>query len=140
MRVEFSRTLGVWIVGAISDQTISFTTSSPSTLQATRVDFDHSENVSGGPHTSINILVSIKVEVFTKNQEDVGDGSNADSGGSPTNITASAVGRTTTEWYSTGTVGLKEMVRYRFTITGTDVSDWVLFRMLSPIWFNAVKG
>ena len=83
---------------------------------------------------------TIKVEVFTKNSEDSGDGTNADSAGVPTNITANAVGRTTTEWYSSGTIGLLEMVRYRFKVTGTSVSDWVLFRMLSPIWFNAVKA
>jgi len=83
---------------------------------------------------------TIKVELFTKNSEDVGDGSNADSGGSPTNISASGTGRTTTEWYSTGTIGLKEMVRYRFTVTGTEVSDWVLFRMLAPVWFSGVKA
>jgi hypothetical protein len=82
---------------------------------------------------------TIKVEVFTKNSEDSGDGADADSGGG-TFISTNAVGRTTTEWYSTGTVTLKEMVRYRFTVTGTLVSHWVLFRMLSPIWFNAVKA
>lgn len=83
---------------------------------------------------------TIKVELFTKNSEDAGDGTNADSAGVPTNITANAVGRTTQEWYSSGTVGLLEMVRYRFTVTGTLTSHWVLFRMLPPVWFNAVTA
>jgi len=83
---------------------------------------------------------TIEAMLFTKNSEDGGDGTNADSAGGPTNITANAVGRTTTEWYSSGTIALKEMVRYRFLITGTLTSDWVLFRMLSPVWFNAVKA
>jgi hypothetical protein len=99
-----------------------------------------------GDHARITLEVAevngatIKVELFTKNSEDAGDGTNADSGGVPTNITAAATGRTTQEWYSTGTIALKEMVRYRFTVTGGVASDWVLFRMLSPVWFSAVKG
>ena len=83
---------------------------------------------------------TIKVELFTKKAEDSGDGANADSGGTPTNITASAAGRTTTEWLATGTITISELVRYRFTVTGADVSDWVLFRMLSPVWFNSVRA
>jgi len=83
---------------------------------------------------------TIVVEVFTKNTEDDGDGLNADSAGAPTKITANVVGRTTTEWLWAGTISLKEMVRYRYTITGNEVSDWVLFRMVSPAWFDSVKA
>lgn len=83
---------------------------------------------------------TIEIMVFTKNTEDGGDGTNADSAVGPTNITANAVGRTTTEWYSSGTIALKEMVRYRFEVTGANVTDWVLFRMLAPVWFSAVKA
>jgi len=79
---------------------------------------------------------TLKVEVFTKNTEDTGDGTNADAA---TNITLAATGRTTAEWIS-GTAALKELVRYRFKVTGALVSDWVLFRMLSPVWFNSVKA
>jgi hypothetical protein len=83
---------------------------------------------------------TIGVMLFTKNSEDRGDGKNADSAGGPTNINANAVGRTTQEWYSSGTIAPEEMVRYRFEVTGTVPSDWVLFRMLAPIWFNAAKA
>lgn len=79
---------------------------------------------------------TLKVEVFSKNTEDTGDGTNADAA---TNITLAATGRTTAEWTS-GTATLKELVRYRFKVTGTVVSDWVLFRMLSPVWFDTVKA
>jgi len=79
---------------------------------------------------------TLKVEVFTKNTEDTGDGTNADAA---TNITLAATGRTTAEWTS-GTATLKELVRYRFKVTGALVSDWVLFRMLAPVWFEAVKA
>lgn len=81
---------------------------------------------------------TIKVELFTKSMEDPGDGSNADSAGTPTAITATATGRTTTEWKS-ATVGLKELCRYKFTVTGSGEGEWVLFRMLAPVWFDSVK-
>jgi len=79
---------------------------------------------------------TLKVEAFSKNTEDTGDGTNADAA---TNITLAATGRTTAEWTS-GTATLKELVRYRFKVTGTVVSDWVLFRMLAPVWFDSVKA
>jgi hypothetical protein len=83
---------------------------------------------------------TIVVELFTKKSEDSGDGTIADSAGAPTKITANAIGRTTTEWLAAGTITLSEMIRYRFNVTGASVSDWVLFRMLSPVWFNSVKA
>jgi len=79
---------------------------------------------------------TLKVTVFSKNTEDTGDGTNADAG---TTITLAAAGRTTAEWTS-GTATLKELVRYRFEVTGTLVSDWVLFRMLAPVWFDSVRA
>jgi len=80
---------------------------------------------------------NLRVTVFTKNNEDTGDGSDADAG---TSIVASATGRSTAEWTS-GTAGLKELVRYKYSVqsTGTGATDWVLFRMLTPVWFNTVK-
>lgn len=101
---------------------------------------------SGGDHVRMTLEVAevdgatIRVDLFTKNSEDGGDGTNADSAVGPTNITANAVGRTTVEWYSTGTIALLEMVRYQFTVTGANSTDWVLFRMLAPVWFNAAKA
>jgi len=79
---------------------------------------------------------TLKIEVFSKNSEDTGDGTNADAA---TNISSGATGRSTAEWTS-GTATLKELVRYRFKVTGATVSDWVLFRMLTPVWFNSVKA
>jgi hypothetical protein len=83
---------------------------------------------------------TIVVELFTKKSEDSGDGTIADSAGAPTKITANVIGRTTTEWLAAGTITLSEMIRYRFNVTGASVSDWVLFRMLAPVWFNSVKA
>ena len=74
------------------------------------------------------------VEVFTKNKEDTSDGTNADSGAT-TKITLTTATRGTTEWGPSLSPALKELVRYKYTVT----TNWVLFRMLTPVWFNAVK-
>ncbi|MGE0143367.1 MAG: hypothetical protein AB7I19_17555 [Planctomycetota bacterium] len=84
---------------------------------------------------------TLKVEVRTKNSEDSGDG---ESSGSE-DITATAVGVLSDTWRSgsggggTSNATLKELVRYRFTISGTS-GAWVAFRMLPPVWFDAVQA
>ncbi|MCB9915617.1 MAG: hypothetical protein H6828_10785 [Planctomycetes bacterium] len=70
---------------------------------------------------------SITVNVHTKNREDTGNGTAVSGSLSP-----SGVGRDTDEFTS-----LKELVRYEFVAGGT-TSQWVLFRMLEPVWFDAV--
>lgn len=87
----------------------------------------------------------ITVEVFTKNSEDAGDGENS-SAVTGDNIIRTLVGRTTHEWDSEvlikvmpiANLGLRELVRYKYTIADID-SDWVLFRMLDPVWYDAVR-
>ena len=79
---------------------------------------------------AINGSPEIKLEVIDR----VDDGS-----GIPTalggNIALSATGRTTAEW-----TGLKALVRFRFTITpNAGGTEWILFRVPSPIWFSDVK-
>lgn len=82
---------------------------------------------------------TLTVDLFTKNTEDTGDGSNSDSSGSAKiTSTAGTPGRYAAEWVSKGTIGLKELVRYRFTAGGSAATDWVLFRMLPPVWFDSV--
>ena len=89
--------------------------------------------VSGDSH-------SLKVEVFTKNGEDTGDGVNADNGATPQNITRTTVGRSSATWKSDSlTPGLEELVRYKFTASGTQ-GDSVTFRMLPPVWFDDVRA
>ncbi len=70
----------------------------------------------------------LKVEVFTKNREEATDGAVA----TGTAIDTATVGRSSTE-YSV----LKELVRYKFTPGGTGQN--FLFRMLAPVWLDAVK-
>lgn len=82
---------------------------------------------------------TLTVEVFTKNSEDPGNGTDADtskdislSSGNPLD---------TTEWGPhTGAApqGLQELVRFKFTCGGSS-GDWVLFRMLPAVWFDAVS-
>lgn len=79
---------------------------------------------------------TLTIDLFTKNTEDAGDGTNADAG---TSISVGGTGRITVEWTS-GTAILEELVRYRFTVTGSNVSDWVLFRILPPVWFDSVRS
>jgi hypothetical protein len=75
----------------------------------------------------------LSVHLFHKAAEDAGDGTDVNGG---ITISASAVGRTTaTEWS-----GLKDLVRYRFTLTsGGEEPSSLLFRMLPPSWFDSVK-
>ncbi|MBK8977628.1 MAG: hypothetical protein IPM29_17095 [Planctomycetes bacterium] len=83
----------------------------------------------------------IKVEVFTKNREDSGDGDNAQTG--TLNITRSTIGIQSETWRSGPGSGsstnatLDELVRYKFTITTTTPGKWIAFRMLPPVWFDA---
>lgn len=72
----------------------------------------------------------LTVKVYTKNKEETGDG---DLRVSPT-ISQNTPGRSVAEWSS-----LKELVRYEFTV-GDASGEWVLFRMLNPVWFDAVKA
>ena len=88
----------------------------------------------------ISTNASLRVELFTKNSEETTDGADADTGHT-TNITATTAVRTTEEWSRTEDtdIGLKELIRYKFTLTSTDGGlARVLFRMLPPVWFDAV--
>jgi len=73
--------------------------------------------------------VTLVVKVFTKNKEDTGDGT-AVTG----SISLSAAERGDQEFTS-----LKELVRYEFDAQ-CSASNWLLFRMLAPVWFDAVKA
>lgn len=77
--------------------------------------------------------IDLTVELYSKKSDETGNGAVV-SGGS---MTVSSEGRTIKE-YS----GLEDMVRYRFELRGATGSggDWVLFRMLSPVWFDAVEA
>jgi hypothetical protein len=82
----------------------------------------------------------IDVAVLTKNYEDTGPGTIVSAG---ITIVLSSPGRAYNEWSPSTGIGLKELVRYRFTCTvqsGFGATSSALFRMLSPVWFDAVTA
>ena len=82
----------------------------------------------------------IEVRVWTKKSEDSGNGVNSETTTTTQKIQRSDAGRTTLEWSveENANVDLLDLVRYKFTVTGTDA--FVLFRMLPPVWFDAVEA
>lgn len=78
----------------------------------------------------------LRVQVYTKNKSDTTNGAEVNSG---TKIELTSAGRAVEEWGPGTGIGLKELVRYKFTnYETTNTAAWVLFRTLSPLWFNAV--
>jgi hypothetical protein len=75
---------------------------------------------------------TLSVKAFTKNSEDTDDGT-ATTGGPTLTASATAGGRDTDTWSQ----NLEETVRYEYEISG-DAGDWILFRMLPPVWFDDV--
>ena len=81
---------------------------------------------------------TLQTTLYSKDSEETTDGAVVDAA---VVITQTATGRSTEEWGpSTGT-GLNELVRYRFKVTQSGGAlEWVLFRVLPPVWFDAVKA
>ncbi len=86
-----------------------------------------------------NLLINVEVaaldgtdagldtEVYMKNSEDTGDGTLKG-----TALAITAVGRDSKEF-----LGMEELVRYKFELpTAATDGSRVLFRMLSPVWFD----
>ncbi|MBK8977638.1 MAG: hypothetical protein IPM29_17145 [Planctomycetes bacterium] len=85
---------------------------------------------------------TIQIELFTKNSETVGDGQTVDS---ETTLALSTVGVPATQEFgpnasSNSAQGILELVRYKITITGGSAGDWAMYRLLAPVWFDAVKA
>jgi hypothetical protein len=81
---------------------------------------------------------TLTVKLYTKNVGDVGDGDPVDEG---TSITLSAAGRSTAEWRTVESEeGVLELLRFQYVVTGSVATNWILFRLLPPIWFDAVAG
>jgi len=83
---------------------------------------------------------TLTVRLYTRASEAVGDGGTAVTpspiaGGT---IVLTAAGRGSCEYASGASTGLNELVRYGFECSGS-AGDWVLFRVLPPVWYDAVK-
>jgi hypothetical protein len=85
---------------------------------------------------SLTSLATFGVELYTKNSEDVGDGTVTGTSISWIKGTDTLGVKTAT---STGEV--KELVRYRFTMDDVaTVKDFFMFRMNPPVWTDSVAG
>lgn len=74
---------------------------------------------------------SLTIRAFTKSAEDEGPGTDAHAA---TTIIKAAVGRESNYWDGT----FKDLVRYKYAISGAEAGDWILFRMLTPQWNDSV--
>ena len=74
------------------------------------------------------------VTVFEKNHDQTA-GEQVQNPSSPsTPFTVNTVGQASNDHEN-----LKEMVRYKFEPSSSNASHWVLFRVLSPSWFDSAK-
>lgn len=91
--------------------------------------------------TSPTTDLVLTVTLFTKNQEDSGEGASAGAV-SIVRTSTEGAGREDAEWVGDSlSPGLLELVRYKFALSGGDgKGDYVLFRMLPPVWADAVKA
>lgn len=83
---------------------------------------------------------TLTIELYTKNSEDPGEGDPVDENVS---ITLTAPGRSTAEWKTVvNEEGVEELLRFKLTvgIGGEYSNDWILYRLLPPVWFDAVTG
>jgi hypothetical protein len=75
----------------------------------------------------------IDVELLTKNSEDTGEGALV--AGSKLSLATRGVD------FKTVDASLEELVRFRFTIdVAAAATDWVIFRVLQPSWYDAVEA
>jgi hypothetical protein len=87
-----------------------------------------------------NAGTKLKIEVFHKKREDSGDGAIAGVSGTD-HITIesddSTPWRSTRDW---GSVGFYDLVRFKITFTANSATQWAIFRILAPIWYDSVKA
>ncbi len=105
------------------------------------------DRVSSNPSASAGITVTIRV--FTKNNDETGDGIAVQQSGSSTalsftvdyndttvqELVVNSVATTT----SSNPKGLKQMLRLELVATGGGDDDWTEIRLFSPIFFNAAS-
>jgi hypothetical protein len=84
--------------------------------------------------TMLSAGVAFTIDIVTKNTEDAGNGLVVTTGGAGSFTATTGAGQT--QFVQDG--GLKELVRFEFTVPGGVAGDWVLFRMLRPQWFDVV--
>lgn len=79
--------------------------------------------------------LDITVELYTKKADDSGRGQKVDAS---VTIVGAGAGRVSNTWSTEGAAPVPimyDLVRYEFVVPA-DEGGWVLFRMLSPVWFD----
>jgi hypothetical protein len=92
--------------------------------------------------------LTLAVAMYHKNTSEAGDPALPAAGGvALTDFDLTAVGRVTVDFkngYGSSPAfgGFKELVRYKFTLSGVSTTNtsWATFRMLSPVWYDAVSA
>ena len=77
---------------------------------------------------------TLTVRVFTKKSEDAGDGTDAD--GTKTISLADPGDPVSAVWAGK----LKDLVRFKYTVGGASAGDWIMFRSLTPTWYDEVEA
>lgn len=82
--------------------------------------------------TLSSLLSTLTVQPFHKNSDEAGDGAQV----SGLTISRDSLGNSSAEFGP-----FKELVRYKFSIGGTSMDlRWAAFRMLTPVWYDAVEA
>lgn len=81
---------------------------------------------------------TLTIELFTKDAEQTGDGVAVNA----VSIVMSEPGRSPpAEWVTVvGQPGVEQLLRFRYVVTGPLKNDWILFRLLPAVWFDAVNA
>jgi len=81
---------------------------------------------------------SVTIELLTKNEEDTGNGDPVDES---VTIVLDAVERVTAEWKTVvAQEGVRQLLRFRYNVGADPTNEWILFRLLPAVWFDAVSA
>lgn len=81
----------------------------------------------------------LTIELYTKNSEDTGNGNPVDEA---VTIVLNTLGqRETVEWKTVvSQEGVQQLLRFRYSVTGNEDYEWILFRLLPAVWFDALAA
>ena len=83
---------------------------------------------------------TLVISLYTKNVEDTGDGNPVNEA---VEITLNSIGRSSVaEWKTVPPEdGVQQLLRFRYSVVGDEgaPNDWILFRLLPAVWFDAVS-
>ena len=92
--------------------------------------------------STVSTGLTVKVEVYTKNADETGDGAKLEESGSTNAVhvdfVTGSVGvvEALSEPSATANKGVKELVRLKITTSGGSTGDWMLCRTFPLLWFE----